>query len=112
MSLCRWSDDDCQCQLYIFEAEGGYSINVAKMKTVWLDPLPPKIAFGQDGWLERYTTLRNLRKEHVPIGLDYDGCSFSCDTAEEAVGILTMLQEAGYIAPYETLFNILLEEYK
>ena len=108
MSLCRWSDDDCQCQLYVYEAEpDGYSINVAKMKTVWLEPLPPKIPFGEEVWLERLYDIRKLNKEVVPIGLAYDGVSFSCDTAEETINVLTTLQEAGYIAPYEMLFEML-----
>jgi hypothetical protein len=93
--------------LYIYEAEYGYSINVAKMKTVWLTQLPPKIPFGEEGWLERFYDIRKLPKEVVPIGLAHDGLSFSCDTAEEVIDVLTTLQEAGYIAPYEMLFEML-----
>ena len=112
MSICRWSCNDSLCNLYIYEScHGGFSINVANSKVVYLEPLPPEIPFGEEGWLERVYDVRELKKEHVPIGLPYDGQSFSCDTAEEAMKVVDMLKEAGYTAPYDRIYAALMEEY-
>jgi hypothetical protein len=107
MSLCRWSSMDMMCNLYVYEACDGYSINVAKNRAVWLEELPPPVSFGEDGWLDRHTKMLKMKREYVPIVLPYDGQSFSCDSTEDAINVLTMLKDVGYNAPYDELFEML-----
>lgn len=104
MSYCRFSDNDFQCDVYCYEAEGGYVINVAGNRPVLDGTLPPAVAFSQDtidAWLERHRLVMEWveRAERRPIGLPYDGDFFVEPTAAGAANTLQMLKDAGYNVP-------------
>lgn len=95
MALCRYSSIDFLCDLYVYETEpNGFSVNVARKRRVYKQPLPERISPCVDvvAYHKRFIDIMLMENELVDIGLPYDGQSFSCDTAEELVDVLTMLK--------------------
>ncbi len=109
MSYCRWSSDDFQCDVYVYESEDGYVIHVASNRLFWLVPLPkPYTGYGDEfdfeDWYQRHRTVRDLMDSPdthtiAPIGLPHDGETFIEDDAEEAAARLVELQKLGYQVP-------------
>lgn len=112
MSLCRWSSLDFQCDLYVYEGEeDGWSINVSNYRHSFKEPLPEEVDMNDiEAVFERTLKVMTLPYDLVPNNLPYDGESFSCDTNEEAIEVLTMLKDCGYNAPWEYLFSVLEED--
>ena len=110
MALCRWSSFDFECDLYVYEAYGGWSINVASQRRIWLEPLPPPVDFNDfNAYYARYQEVKKIPHKHEMIDLPHAGESFSCDTVEDAINTLTMLRDLGYKADYESLFEMIKE---
>lgn len=105
MSYCRWSDNDYQCDVYVYaDSRGGYTIHVASNRPILDEDLPPFVPLDEaniEAWLARNEKLEAWldRAERRPIGLPYDGESFNVPTASEAADRLEMLKEAGYNVP-------------
>lgn len=102
MSICRWSDDDYQCSLYIYESEDWYVIHVAKRKPIYKEELPPRVDTGNlDDILKRQKKVWKMhdRAEFVPIGLPYDGEMFIEKTPEDLLKKVIFLKEIGYRVP-------------
>lgn len=105
MSYCRWSDDDCQCDVYVYaNCSGGYTTHVASRRVLYRHPLPPPVLF--DGariteWQARRALIEALfaESDKVPIGLPHDGESFNDDTASECADRLERLRALGYVVP-------------
>lgn len=104
MSLCRWSDDDFQCDLYIYEdVSGGITTHVAENRIVFDGTLPPPVSFDDDieAWLARHDTVMRMvdSGQRVKIGLPYDGETFNDPGPAELLERLAELREVGYCFP-------------
>lgn len=108
MSYCRFSTDDFQCDVYVYEAStGGYQVYVASNRTDLIEPLPPPItlAGGVRLWLERYAKVQDIRRRSPsrPIGLSRDGESFNPQAPGETAELLRSLRDEGYRIPAEVI---------
>ncbi|MCK5236064.1 MAG: hypothetical protein KAR06_03680 [Deltaproteobacteria bacterium] len=113
MSYCRWSDDDYQCDVYVYsDCAGGFTTHVAGRRHVFKEPLPEKVPFDDvEKYVERHSKVMDMCDDATfeNIGLDYDGDSFNHDTAKECADNLITLKEAGYNVPQYAI-NGLMEE--
>lgn len=109
MSYCRWSTDDFQCDLYVYEdCSGGYTTHVAENRVIYKEPLPAVVPLTPGTlkeWHARhekvYQMLHNV--ERAPIGLPHDGETFNDDTPEELLDRITRLIDMGYRCPPSVL---------
>jgi hypothetical protein len=105
MSYCRWSSDDFQCDVYVYEdCAGGFTTHVAGRRHVFKEPLPPVVPMDEklkDEYFERYEKVNKMLDEAnlVDIELPYAGESFNDDTAGECADRLEELRDIGYIVP-------------
>lgn len=115
MSYCRWSNDDFQCDLYVYaDVSGGWTIHVAGNRPVYKEPLPPPIPLTIENvraWHDRMQRVSDMleRAERAPIGLPYDGKTFS-DDRDGTVATLKMLKDVGYRFPFDIIDIIASEE--
>jgi hypothetical protein len=113
MSYCRWSSDDFQCDVYVYQHTDGYiSINVASSRPRLSrrpEPLPEE-ASGEERAGRFQKIIRLVREaDEEPIGLSRDGEHFAASTPEEAARILRDLAEEGYNVP-DRVIEALLDE--
>ena len=112
MSYCRWSSDDYQCDLYIYEDYlGGWTTHVAAKRRVFKEPLPalvPTTKDNQDARWARYTLVKRMLDEAdlVAIGLPADGKSFNDPTLEDLRDRVKALRDMGYRVPPRVLETI------
>jgi hypothetical protein len=105
MSYCRWSSDDYQCDVYVWEdCDGGYRVCVAELQYVFAEPLPPPVSYEADGfdaWFARSRKVSAMIEcaSRKPIGLPRDGERYSTETASETVELLEDLKREGYNVP-------------
>ncbi len=108
MSYCRFSTDDFQCDLYIYECvTGQWMIHVAGRKVVYKESLPESVKLDAaseeswKAWLERKKKVDEIRErsELVAIGLPYDGQTIAVDSPGECADAVEMLLALGYRAP-------------
>jgi hypothetical protein len=124
MSYCRWSSDDYQCDLYVYESAEGFVIHVASKRYVFKEDLPPPLpkmpenTTGKEweiwsyAWVCRGQLVSKMLDdaEMVTIGLPHDGESFVRMDAAEAADQVAKLRALGYNAP-ERLEEDLMAEY-
>lgn len=106
MSYCRWSTDDFQCDLYVYESDRGFEVLVADLKRVYSEPLPPPIDLmpdTADAWFARRAAVKAIPHEMVPIGLPSDGLRQTCETAADCADLLERLKGEGYVFPYDLI---------
>lgn len=109
MSYCRWSTDDYQCDLYVYDHYDGYiSINVAGRRRVPSKPLPPKIPLTKDNvdaYLARDKYIReNCYPEDcewVNVPEKWAGKSFCIYDHEEAAQLVMQMMQDGVVCPKE-----------
>ena len=108
MSYCRFSTDDFQCDLYIYECvTDQWMIHVAGRKVVYKEPLPEPVKLDAESesswqaWFDRKKKVDEIRKrsELVAIGLPYDGQTIAVDSPGECADAVEMLLSLGYRAP-------------
>lgn len=105
MSYCRWSCDDFQCDLYVYEScEGGFMTYVGRTRLVFAEPLPHPVPFSfecEDEWLARHKKVSEMveKAESFPIGLPHDGETFVDATAGDCAERLERLRALGYRVP-------------
>lgn len=114
MALCRWSSDDYQCDLYVYESEGDDGIcwmtHVADERYQITRPLPKPIDDdgspasyrrheGRERKVDKILTLSRL----VPIGLPADGESYENETAEACAERIKVLVAMGYRVPSDVI---------
>lgn len=101
MSYCRFSCDDFQCDLYVYEDDCGLTVHVAKYKRVFSEALPPKLPMNHPGFMDRYLYVQKKVEEAdlVPLDLPYAGETFWRDTPEATVALLYQLRGIGYRFP-------------
>lgn len=103
MSFCRWSTDDYQCDLYVWEdADGGYAVAVASRRTVYDEPLPEPVPMTPDTldeWLARWKRVHELPYHYEDIDLPHVGTTFREPTGAAAAERVGMLRKLGYRCP-------------
>lgn len=105
MSYCRWSSDDFQCDVYVYESVGGgFVTNVAGMRVVFEEPLPQPVPFDKDhldAFLARHDQVLAMvdAATREPIGLPYDGEDFVDPDAGTCADRLEALRRIGYRVP-------------
>lgn len=105
MSYCRWSCEDYQCDVYIYDdVHGGITTHVASRRYVFKDPLPPPLELTADNiaeWMERHEKVMRMVEvaELVPIDLEHAGQSFNHETGVEVAALMEELVELGYRVP-------------
>lgn len=113
MSYCRWSTDDYQCDVYVYEHVGGWwQIHVASNRRTPKEPFPPKVKFTDGGteqewkqWHDRANTVSDMldSAERKRIGLSCDGANFQCGTPGQCAEVLKMLKDEGYNVPQDVI---------
>lgn len=113
MSYCRWSSDDFQCDVYVYEdCAGGWTTHVAGRKHVLTKKLPPHVDMSDiKKWMERDKKVSRIleKSKLVQIGLPYDGETFNDPTPGECADRLESLREIGYRVPQYAI-DALIEE--
>ena len=103
MSYCRFSSDDFQCDVYVYEdCAGGWTTHVAGRRHVFKEPLPADVPLeNKEAWVKRHARVMELidSAELVDIGLQFDGETFNDPTPGECADRLEMLRAAGYNVP-------------
>ncbi|MDS9784703.1 hypothetical protein [Pseudomonas aeruginosa] len=105
MSYCRWSSDDFQCDVYVYESvAGGFVTHVAANRVVFKDELPALVPFEPeyvDQFLARHNQVMAIvdAADRVRIGLPHDGDSFDDADQEACADRLEYLKGLGYVVP-------------
>ena len=115
MSYCRFSSDDFQCDVYVYEScHGGWEIHVAGCRYVFKEPLPAIIPWTDENAEACIARMRKVsamvdQAGQEDIGLQHDGESFNERSPAECANRLVYLRELGYRVPQEAI-DALLEE--
>lgn len=109
MSYCRWSTDEYQCDLYVYESVGGFwSTNVAGNRLAYKEPLPAEVPFTADRlkeWHERHERVHAMvgEADRVDIDLPHVGESFADASAGACADRLEYLKGLGYRFPDDVI---------
>ncbi len=112
MSYCRWSTNDFQCDVYVYEDSwGGWTTHVASTRYVLAGPLPPPAVFDPDddtsweAWLSRHQQVQRMvdQADRVKIDLPHAGETFNDDTPAGCADRLEMLLGLGYVVPQDVI---------
>lgn len=106
MSYCRWSSNNFDCDLYCYESKQGWVTHVAGSRVT--GPIP------KVDWTDAVSLGETMKAQMAylntavrePIGLSYDGQSFTDGTLEEFRERVAMLIEDGYHIPDGILEDI------
>lgn len=119
MSYCRWSTDNFKCDIYAYESDAGFVIHIASYKIVGEPPaVDIKLLMKENSTKEdqqeyiRQSKINSAwmnKCERVPIGLPYDGESYTLDTAQEFYDKMIELREVGYRFP-DYVLEVIKEE--
>jgi hypothetical protein len=105
VSYCRWSSDDFQSDVYVYEdVSGGFTTHIAGNRVVFAEPLPPEIPYSKENssvWMKRYAVVSKMLEaaEHVAIDLPHAGETFSDPTPAACADRLEELRALGYVVP-------------
>ncbi len=103
MSYCRWSTDDFQSDVYVYESDWGFVIHVASARRVFNEPLPPQVDLHEDidGWLKRHNKVTQMCETAtmVPLELEGAGETYTYRDPREAATKLRELKAAGFYVP-------------
>lgn len=104
MSYCRWSSDDYQCDVYVYESHDGYQLHVAGTRRTPAEPFPPFVNWHTEGWEKWHA--RDVKVTEMldacprsPIGLPHDGETFEFGEPGECADQLVELKAMGYNVP-------------
>ena len=111
MSLCRFSSDDFQCDVYVYESMYGWEIHVAAVRLKFDQELPPDVPFDQEHtaeWMERHNIVHAMveRAERIPYELPYAGESLTTSSEQECAEMLERLQALGYRVPQHAIDDL------
>lgn len=103
MAYCRWSTDDFQCDLYVWDdVSGGVAVGVAARRMVFEQPLPEPVPATEeriDAWIERQRIVHDTPYHYEDIELPHAGQVFFGLTREEAADKVAELRALGYRCP-------------
>jgi len=110
MSYCRFSTDDFNYDVYVYQSERGYVVHIAENRYVFDRSLLPKVTLKstQEEHYERNKLLSQLvaNSERVKIGLEYDGQTFTFGDLDQLYYFLIKLYMKGYNIPNSCFDNI------
>lgn len=99
MAYCRFSSDNSKSDVYVYEGERGYHVEVATTRLVEDAPPLPGIS-DPDFWQKNKQQGKWLSTaEREKIGGPYDGQCRTFDHVEDATAFLVELIELGYHVP-------------
>ena len=116
MSYCRFSSDDFQSDVYVYDnTYGGITIHIANTKVIYKEPIPPNVEISEETMPLCCARIRKISKmvehaDHVPIGLSYDGETIYASSQEECAKILENLRKEGYRIPQYAIDELREEE--
>jgi hypothetical protein len=113
MSYCRWSSDDFQCDVYVYDGGGGWTTHVAGNRPVGAVPATPEPNSGnfQEFMAAHRAQMAFLETcERANITLPHAGESFHDDTPGECADRLDMLRALGYKVPQYAIDELRLEQ--
>lgn len=115
MSYCRWSSDDFQCDLYVYESADGYTTHVASHRIAFAKPLPPEVPWSADNaeaFVRRHNDVLALVRDspHEKIGLPHDGATFQDASPGDCAHRLETLRALGYRVPQGAIDALWAEE--
>ena len=91
MSYCRWSTDDFQCDLYIYEdCNGGWTCLVAGRRRIYMAPLPPPVSLVSgaiDLFMQRHKTVDDMWQAQID--------QYGEDAPENWLDLSTVSENAG-----------------
>jgi hypothetical protein len=115
VSYCRWSSDDYQCDVYVYEADAGWITHVAGRRRVLPDevraswPELPDVSSAEftAAWIARHQKQREwLNADPQWHDLSYlpsCGKSFADDSAGECADRLEALRAEGFNVPQHAI---------
>jgi hypothetical protein len=111
MSYCRWSSDDFQCDIYLYEdVDGGWTLHTAGNRPVWPEGLLPPPAPDNDihAWMVRNSKVMDLLENipRVKINGPHDSKTFRCGTIGKVRELLLDLRANGYRFPNYVLETV------
>lgn len=114
MSICRFSDLNYGCDLYLYEGDGGWTLHVAGLR--YPEGVPKLLPYpvGEeeksakwDVWYSAYRKQREWLRDFIdhlaPISLPYAGQSFGFHYPEDCIKFCKELRELGYRFPDHVL---------
>lgn len=106
MSYCRWSSDDFRCDLYCYETNASFVIEVKTHRLAGDLPRIGDYPLNADQetitrWVRAEEEQSRIREtlERLPIGLPHDGASIWVKTLGEFRQTLRLLRSEGYNFP-------------
>jgi len=108
MSVCRWSSDDYQCDVYVYVAADGWTTHVAGRRHIPAEPMPEPVYLPSNFTDEQFSAWYQRGREVdriisaarlVDIGLPHDGETFVDETPDECADRLEGLRGLGYVVP-------------
>lgn len=108
MSYCRFSTDDYQCDVYVYEdVSGGWTTHVAASHPVYDVPLPEPVPYEQnfEAWFRRHNVVAQLAREarRVPLPPPHAGQSYNDPTPGACADRLAMLKAEGFHVPQDAI---------
>lgn len=114
MSFCRWSSNNFGCDIYAYESDNGFEVHVASRR---YNGEVPKTDIGlligenkdADKFLEQHRAQSAYLDKcgSTPIGLPFDGESYTLYSPESFYNKMIELRKAGYNFPDYVLEEIL-----
>lgn len=108
MSYCRWSSDDWQCDVYVYEdTEGFWSTHVASRKKVPSVELPARVPWRGNVTeaMEREAVVRTILDAEPWTMIEHEsrGKTFRSSTAIECAELLDGLKREGLSVPQHVI---------
>jgi hypothetical protein len=112
MAYCRFSSDNFQCDVYVYEGGGGWTTHVAGNRP--LGAIPARPAPTSDNFVE-FVAAHRAQLEFLAtcarafITLPHAGESFLDDTPGACADRLLMLRALGYTVPQYAIDELRME---
>jgi hypothetical protein len=106
VSYCRWSSDDYQSDLYIYESTTGYEVHIAGRRILYSKKLPDWVPFTpeniQNGtWQQRQEEVEKLlySSEKQDIEFKHAGKCYTFPDGKSCADFVKELISLGYNVP-------------
>lgn len=115
MAYCRFSDDSFRSDIYCYESEEGFVVNVADTRYFFSEPVPD---LPEDFWNlspeeinRHFVLMREIieRSKKEPILLPDAGATFVFDDHQSAIDKLVKLRNSGFRVPKIAIVRLLVE---